>query len=105
SPITRGLVYVGTDDGLVQVTRDGGRTWTRIDRFPGVPELAYVSRVIASAHDEGTVYVTFDNHRDNDFAAYVLKSTDYGRTFTSIAGGLADAGSVYVIREHPRNPQ
>lgn len=104
SPIRRGLIYVGTDDGLVQVTRDGGQTWTKIDSFPGVPELAYVSRVVASAHDEGTVYVTFDNHRDNDFKPYVLKSTDYGRTFSSIAAGLGDAGSVYVIREHHRNP-
>ncbi|HEX2167201.1 MAG TPA: hypothetical protein VHG09_08165 [Longimicrobiales bacterium] len=104
SPITRGLIYVGTDDGLVQVTRDGGSTWTKIDEFPGVPELTYVSRVIASAHDEGTVYVTFDGHRSNDFRSYVLKSTDYGRTFTSIADGLGDAGSVYVIREHHRNP-
>ena len=104
SPIRRGLIYVGTDDGLVQVTRDGGGTWTRIDRFPGVPELTYVSRVVASAHDEGTVYVTFDGHRDNDFRSHVLKSTDYGRTFNSIADGLGDAGSVYVIREHHRNP-
>lgn len=104
SPLRRGLLYVGTDDGLVQVTRDGGRTWTRTDQFPGVPELTYVSRVVASAHDEGTMYVTFDGHRNNDFAAYVLKSTDYGRTFRSIGNGLADAGSVYVIREHHRNP-
>lgn len=104
SPIRRGLIYVGTDDGLVQVTRDGGATWNRIDEFPDVPELTYVSRVIASAHDEGTVYVTFDGHRDNDFGSYVLKSTDYGRTFNSIAAGLGDAGSVYVIREHHRNP-
>jgi photosystem II stability/assembly factor-like uncharacterized protein len=104
SPIRQGLIYVGTDDGLVQVTRDGGRTWRRTEVFPGVPELTYVSRVIASAHDESTVYVTFDGHRDNDFEAYVLKSTDFGRTFTSITNGLADAGSVYVIREHHRNP-
>ncbi|HEX6133422.1 MAG TPA: hypothetical protein VFZ24_05650 [Longimicrobiales bacterium] len=104
SPLRPGVIYVGTDDGLVQVTRDGGRTWTRIESFPGVPDLTYVSRVEASAHDEGTVYVTLDGHRNNDFRAYVLKSTDYGRTFTSIADGLGDAGSVYVIREHHDNP-
>lgn len=103
SPLRPGLVYVGTDDGLVQVTRDGGRTWTRIDSFPGVPDLTYVSRVVASAHDEATVYVTFDGHRDNDFRPYVLKSTDYGASFTSIAANLPQDGSVYVIREHPRN--
>ena len=104
SPLRRGLLYVGTDDGVVQVTRDGGRNWTRIDRFPGVPDMTYVSRVVASAHNEGTLYVTFDGHRSNDFNAYVLKSTDYGRSFTSLADDLREAGSVYVIREHPRNP-
>jgi photosystem II stability/assembly factor-like uncharacterized protein len=104
SPLRKGLLYVGSDDGLVQVSRDGGMSWTRTDRFPGVPDLTYVSRVVASHHEEGTVYVTFDGHRDNDFTAYVLKSTDFGRSFTSLASGLTDAGSVYVIREHPRNP-
>jgi photosystem II stability/assembly factor-like uncharacterized protein len=105
SPLRAGLIYVGTDDGVMQVTRDGGASWTKIDRFPGVPEMTYVSRVVASAHDEGTVYVTFDGHRDNDFRPYVLKSTNFGRSFTSIAGGLDAAGSVYVIREHHRNPR
>ncbi len=98
-----GLLYVGTDDGLVQVSRDGGRTWRRIDRFPGVPEMTYVSRVLASQHDEGTVYVTLDGHRSNDFRPYVLRSTDYGKTFTSIASNLPE-GSVYVIREDPLAP-
>lgn len=103
SPLRRGLLYAGTDDGLLQVTRDGGRTWTRIDSFPGVPRMTYVSRVVASAHDEGTAYITLDGHRSNDFAPYVLRTTDYGRTFESITGGLPE-GSVYVIREHARNP-
>ena len=85
SPIRKGLLYVGTDDGLIQVTRDGGATWTQIEKFPGVPEMTYVSRVIASAQNEGTVYATFDGHRSNDFKPYVLKSTDYGNTWTSIS--------------------
>jgi len=103
SPLRKGLIYVGTDDGLIQVSRDGGATWTKVERFPGVPEMTYVSRVIASAHNEGTVYATFDNHRSNDFKAYVLKSTDYGKTWSSITSNLPSS-SVQVIREHPRTP-
>ncbi|HEX2721409.1 MAG TPA: hypothetical protein VHM24_00725 [Gemmatimonadaceae bacterium] len=103
SPIRKGLLYVGTDDGLIQVTRDGGATWTKIDKFPGVPEMTYVSRVVASAHNEGTVYATFDGHRSNDFKPYVLKSNDYGKTWTSISSNLP-VSSVQVIREHTRAP-
>jgi len=102
SPIRKGLIYVGTDDGLIQVTRDGGATWTKIEKFPGVPDMTYVSRVVASSHNEGTVYATFDGHRSNDFKAYVLKSDDYGKTWKSIASNLPFS-SVQVIREHPRN--
>jgi photosystem II stability/assembly factor-like uncharacterized protein len=101
SPLRQGLLYVGTDDGLIHVTRDGGVTWTKIDKFPGVPEMTYVSRVVASAQNEGTVYATFDGHRSNDFKPYVLKSTDYGKTWASIASNLP-VSSIQVIREHPR---
>jgi len=102
SPLHRGLHYAGTDDGLVQVTRDGGATWTRIEKFPDVPDMTYVSRVVASAHDTGTVYVALDGHRSNDFRPYLLKSTDFGRTFRSITANLPAGGPVYVVREHPR---
>jgi photosystem II stability/assembly factor-like uncharacterized protein len=104
SPLRKGLLYVGTDDGLVQVSRAGGSSWTRIERFPGVPDMTYVSRVVASAHHEGTLYVTLEGHRSNDFRPYVLKSSDYGRTFNSIASNLPQDAAVYVIREHHRNP-
>ncbi len=103
SRLLRGLLYVGTDDGVIQVTRDDGRTWQRSDRFTGVPALTYVSRVLASAHAEGTAYATMDNHRDNDFKPYVLKTTDHGQTWISIAANLPE-GSVQVIVEHHRNP-
>ena len=103
SRLRRGLLYVGTDDGLIQVSRDSGVTWKKIAKFPGVPDMTYVSRVVASSHDEGTVYATFDGHRSNDFKPYVLKSTDYGKTWTSIASNLP-VSSVQVIREHPRTP-
>jgi photosystem II stability/assembly factor-like uncharacterized protein len=103
SPLKKGLLYVGTDDGLVQVSRDGGATWTKIDKFPGVPEETYVSRVTASPIEEGTVFAAFDGHRSNDFKPYVLKSTDYGANWRSIAANLPASGSAYVIRQHPRN--
>ena len=104
SPIRAGLLAVGTDDGLVQVTRDGGKTWTKTDRFPQVPETTYVSRVAFSGAREGTIYATLDGHRSNDFRPYVMKSTDYGRTWTSITGDLPASGSVQVVREDPRQP-
>jgi photosystem II stability/assembly factor-like uncharacterized protein len=103
SSLRKGLIYVGTDDGLIQVSRDGGVSWTKIEKFPGIPSMTYVSRVVASAHSEGTVYATFDGHRSDDFNAYVLRSTDYGKTWSSIASNLP-VSSVQVIREHPRAP-
>ncbi len=105
SPIRRGLLFVGTDDGLVQISRDDGKTWDKVSSFPGVPTLTYVSRVVASKHEEGTVYVTLDNHRSNDFKPYIMKSIDYGKTWTSISSNLPPNGSVQVIREHHRTPK
>jgi photosystem II stability/assembly factor-like uncharacterized protein len=104
SPLKKGLLVVGTDDGLIQVSRDDGKTWTKSDKFPGVPDTTYVSRVIWSKANEGTLYATFDGHRSNDFKPYVVKSTDYGVNWTSITGNLPDGGATQVIREHPRTP-
>jgi photosystem II stability/assembly factor-like uncharacterized protein len=104
SPTHQGLLYVGTDDGVISVSRDGGATWNRITKFPGVPDQTYVSRVVASRFSEGSVYATMDNHRNNDFKPYVLKSTDYGAHWTSITGNLPANGSVQVIREDPVEP-
>ncbi|MDH4044900.1 MAG: glycosyl hydrolase [Gemmatimonadota bacterium] len=104
SPMNAGLLYVGTDDGNVQMTRDGGATWTDLTaRFRGVPERTYVTRVVASGFNEGTVYVTFDGHRNDDFAAYAFVSDDFGRSFRAITTGLPDGWSVNVIYEHPRS--
>ncbi len=99
SPLVEGLLYAGTDDGLVQVSEDGGGTWREIERFPGVPEMSYVSDLQASLHDPGTVYAAFDNHKMGDFEPYLLKSTDRGATWTSIAGDLPERGTVYTIVE------
>ncbi len=99
SPVAEGLLYAGTDDGLIQVTEDGGASWRRIDRFPGVPDLTYVNDIIASRHDRATVYAAFNNHKRGDFRPYVLKSADLGRTWTSIASDLPERGSVYALAE------
>ncbi|HYG65125.1 MAG TPA: glycosyl hydrolase [Thermoanaerobaculia bacterium] len=104
SPRVEGLLYVGTDDGLIQVSEDAGRSWRRVERFPGVPENAYVSRLNASFHDDGTVYAAFDHHKMGDFKPYVLRSTDRGRTWTSIAGDLPERGTVYALVEDPDAP-
>lgn len=101
SPKVDGLLYVGTDDGLVQVSEDGGKTWRRIASLPGVPDTTYVIQVLASPHDANTVYVVPNNHRSGDFTPYLLRSTDRGRTWTSIAVGLPTRGSVYTIAEDP----
>jgi photosystem II stability/assembly factor-like uncharacterized protein len=99
SPKKQWLVYAGTDDGLIQVTENGGETWRKIEKFPGVPENTYVARILASQHAATTVYAAFDNHKNADFAAYLLKSTDAGRTWTSIAGDLPPNGPVLAIAE------
>jgi photosystem II stability/assembly factor-like uncharacterized protein len=104
SPLRQGLLYVGTDDGVISVSRDGGATWTKVTKFPGVPDRAYVSRVVASRFREGLVYATMDNHRNNDFKPYVLKSEDYGAHWTAITGNLPANGSVQVIREGYNEP-
>ncbi|MBI3450544.1 MAG: glycosyl hydrolase [Acidobacteria bacterium] len=104
SPLKEGLLYAGTDDGLVQVTENGGKEWRKIEKFPGVPENTYVSALRASGARDGTVYAAFDNHQMGDFKPYLLKSTDRGASWTSIAGDLPERGTVYSIAEDHVNP-
>jgi len=104
SPKKEGLLYVGTDDGLIQVSGDGGANWTKYEKFLGVPEMTYVSRLAASSHDAGTVYAAFENHKNEDFKPYLLKSTDMGKTWTSIVGDLPENGPVLAFAEDPVNP-
>ncbi len=103
SPLDANVLWVGTDDGNVQVSRDGGRTWTEVSRnVRGVPSGTYVSRVAASRAGPGVAYATFDAHHDEDFAPYVMRTEDFGRTWTSRSAGLP-SGSVNVIAEHHAN--
>jgi len=104
SPKKEGLIYVGTDDGLIQVTGDGGANWTKYEKFPGVPEMSYVSRLAGSNHDASTVYAALENHKNGDFKPYLLKSTDSGKTWTSIAGDLPQNGPVLAFAEDTVNP-
>jgi photosystem II stability/assembly factor-like uncharacterized protein len=104
SPQKHGLLYAGTDDGLIQVTEDAGTTWRKIEKFPGVPERTYVSRILPSLHDVRTVYAAFDNHKVGDFAPYLLKSTDAGKTWKGVKGDLPARGSVLAIAEDHKDP-
>lgn len=104
SPLAEGLLYVGTDDGLIQVTEDGGKNWRRIDKFPGVPETTYVSCLYASRFDANTVYATFDNHKKSDFKPYILVSKDRGKSWQSITGDLKEPFVVYSIIQDHKNP-
>jgi photosystem II stability/assembly factor-like uncharacterized protein len=104
SPKVEGLLYVGTDDGLVQVTEDGGKSWRKTESFVGVPANTYVSDLKASPHDANVVYAAFDNHQMGDFKPYLLKSADRGKTWVSIAGDLPARGTVYSVAEDPARP-
>jgi len=99
SPKRFGVIWAGTDEGRVWGTRDGGGTWT--DVSPGLAKDRWITRVVASAFDEGTVYAAQSGYRNDDFAAYLFRSTDYGRTWESLAGGLP-AEPVNVVREDPK---
>ena len=101
SPLKSEVLYAGTDDGKLQVTRDGGKTW--VDLTSALPARKWISRVVPSRHADGTVYVTQRGREDDDFAVYVYKSTDNGKTFASIAANIP-AGPVNVIREDPVDP-
>lgn len=104
SPLKDGLLFAGTDDGLVRITDNGGQSWSKVSSFPGVPENTYVSDILASKFDENVVFASFDNILRDDFKPYILKSTDKGKTWTSIAGNLPDKGTVHTIQQDFVNP-
>lgn len=105
SPLQQGLLYVGTDDGLIQVSEDGGANWRKVEKIAGVPDMTYVSRLEASSSDANVVYAAFDNHKTGDYKPYVYKSTDRGRTWTSITDDLPQRGTVYAVVEDHVDPK
>jgi photosystem II stability/assembly factor-like uncharacterized protein len=101
SPLLEGLIYAGTDDGLLQVTEDGGRMWRRIEKFPGVAEYSYVTDIFASPREASTVFVTLNNYQRGDYKPYIVRSTDRGRTWTMISGNLPHrSGAWSVVQDH-----
>ncbi len=105
SPTKPGVLWVGTDDGLVQMTRDGGKTWSNVSgRIMGLPKGGYVSRIEPSRKDPATAYITYDNHRSADYAIYIYATHNYGDSFAKLTNGIPpEAGTVHVIREDPFN--
>ena len=101
SPLREGFIIAGTDDGLLQITEDGGKNWRKVEQFPGVPQFSYVTDVFASPRDADTVFVTINNYQRGDFKPYIVKSTDRGRTWTSISGDLPQrSGAWAIVQDH-----
>ena len=106
SPLAEGLIYVGTDDGMVSITEDGGENWKSVGTFGSldIPEFGYINDIEADLHDENTVYVAVNNHKRGDFRPYVAKSTDRGETWVDISSNLPERGSVYSLKQDHVNP-
>lgn len=106
SPVTQGLLYAGTDDGLIHTSTDLGENWTTVksEDLPGIDERVYVNMLLASQHDDQVVYAALNNHKNGGFAPYLFKSTDQGKSWTAIQSDLPERGSVYCIAEDHENP-
>jgi photosystem II stability/assembly factor-like uncharacterized protein len=103
SPVRAGVLWAGSDDGRVHVSRDGGKRWADVGAISGAPGLRHVTRIECSPFDAGTAYLSFDRHRQDDLAPYLFKTTDYGRSWRRLDAGLPRSGPVHVVRADPRN--
>ena len=104
SPLQEGLIYAGTDDGLMQVTEDGGANWRTVDSFKGVPDMSLIEDIITSVHDESTAYAVIDNHKRGDYKPYIIKTTDKGKKWKLVSGNLPERGTVHTVAEDHENP-
>jgi photosystem II stability/assembly factor-like uncharacterized protein len=103
SQVQEDLIFAGTDDGVISITDNAGDSWIQVKTFPGVPEYTYVSDIMPSKHNANIVYASFDNRKRDDFTPYILKSTDKGKTWTSIASNLPKEGTVHTMEQDPVN--
>ena len=103
SPLKEGLLYAGTDDGLIQVSEDGGASWQKQESFPGVPPNTYVNQIMASRFDADEVYAVFNNHKNGDFKPYILRSVDRGKNWVAIQSDLPERGTVYSLAQDHKN--
>ena len=103
SPVQKDLIWAGTDDGLVQLTRDGGQHWENVTP-KAMPDWGTVSMIEASSRDAGTAYLAVERHKSDDFAPYVFKTTDFGKTWTTLVAGLPANNYVHAVRVDPRRP-
>ncbi|MEO6130843.1 MAG: glycosyl hydrolase, partial [Saprospiraceae bacterium] len=104
SPVNDELLFAGTDDGLIQITSDRGKTWRKIDHIKGAPDTSFINMIVASSHDQNVVYACFNHHKYGDFKPYIFKSTDRGVTWTSISSNLPARGTVYCLAEDKVDP-
>lgn len=105
SALKQGLLYVGTDDGVISVTANDGQSWEQVKSFPGVPDYSYVSDIYADRFNENVVYASFNNLKRDDFKPYLFRSTDKGKTWTSVAGNLPENGTVHTFAQDFENPK
>ncbi|MFK8011282.1 MAG: hypothetical protein AB8B80_04525 [Marinicellaceae bacterium] len=104
SPLKEGLIMVGSDDGIISTTNNGGKDWQSVKSFPKVPDMSYVSDVLFSLHNENVAYATIDNHKRGDHKPYVLKSVDQGKSWKQITGNLPKWGPTHTIVEDHIDP-